>query len=86
MQMRAVYDYLARNLDVVMVQAARDRQGLLRLGPNVDFASAALAAADTVLVEINEGIIAPAGSLILDEAGSLRASPATGPLRRWRRR
>jgi 4-hydroxybutyrate CoA-transferase len=68
MQMRAVFDYLSENLDVVMVQAARDADGVLRLGPNVDFAAAALAAAKTVLVEINEGITAPAGSLVLDEA------------------
>jgi 4-hydroxybutyrate CoA-transferase len=68
MQMRAVFDYLSANLDVVMVQAARDADGVLRLGPNVDFAPAALAAAETVLVEINEGITAPAGSLALDEA------------------
>jgi 4-hydroxybutyrate CoA-transferase len=68
MQMRAVFDYLSENLDVVMVQAARDADGVLRLGPNVDFAAAALAAADTVLVEINEGIVAPAGSLALAEA------------------
>jgi len=51
-----------------MVQAARDAEGVLRLGPNVDFAAAALAAAGTVLVEINEGITAPASSLVLDEA------------------
>ncbi len=68
MQMRAVNDYLSRNLDVAMVQAARDHAGVLRLGPNVDFAAAALAAADTVLVEINEGVTAPAGGLALDEA------------------
>ena len=68
MQMRAVFDYLSRDLDVVMIQAARDADGVLRLGPNVDFAAAGLAAADTVLVEINEGITAPAGSLALDEA------------------
>ncbi len=67
MQMRAVNDYLSRNLDVVMIQAARDRAGVLRLGPNVDFAAAALAAAEVVLVEINEGITAPAGGLALDE-------------------
>jgi 4-hydroxybutyrate CoA-transferase len=67
MQMRAVFDYLSGNLDVAMVQAARDREGVLRLGPNVDFATAALAAAGTLLVEINEAITAPAGGLILDE-------------------
>ncbi len=68
MQMRAVFDYLSRNVDVVMVMAARDADGVLRLGPNVDFAAAALGSADRVLVEINEGITAPAGGLLLDES------------------
>lgn len=68
MQMRAVFDYMSRDTDVVMIQAARDSDGVLRLGPNVDFAAAGLAAADTVLVEINEGITAPAGGLVLDES------------------
>lgn len=67
MQMRAVFDYLAENLDVAIVQAARDAEGVLRLGPNVDFAPAALATADTVLVEVNEGIVAPAGGMAIDE-------------------
>lgn len=73
MQMRAVFDYLTENVDVALIQAARDRDGVLRLGPNVDFAAAALAAAGTVLAEINEGITAPAGGLALDEA-SISAS------------
>ncbi len=68
MQMRAVFDYLSSRVDVVLLQAARDRAGRLRLGPNVDFAAAALGAAGTVLVEINEAITAPAGGLELDEA------------------
>lgn len=68
MQMRAVFDYLSANVDVVMVQAARDRDGCLRLGPNVDFAAAALAAAGTVMVEINDAITAPAGGMKLDES------------------
>jgi 4-hydroxybutyrate CoA-transferase len=68
MQMRNVFDYLARNLDVVLLQAARDRQGRLRVGPNVDFVEAALTGASTVIVEQNEGFVAPAGSLLLDEA------------------
>lgn len=68
MQMRAVFDYLSANVDVVMIQAARDRDGCLRLGPNVDFAAAALAAAGTVMVEINDAITAPAGGMKLDES------------------
>ena len=44
MQMRAVFDYVAEQaFDVVLLQAAYDRDGSLRLGPNVDFAAAAMA-------------------------------------------
>jgi len=39
MRMRAVYDYLARDIDVVLLQAARDAAGVLRIGPNVDSAA-----------------------------------------------
>ncbi len=80
MQMRAVFDYLSADLDVMMVQAARDAEGVLRLGPNVDFAAAALAAAGTVLVEINEGITAPAGGLALDEARIAASVVSNRPL------
>ena len=66
MQMRAVFDYLAQNVDVVMIMAARDAHGVLRLGPNVDFAAAALSSAGVVLAEINDGITAPAGGLAID--------------------
>ncbi len=68
MQMRAVYDYLAERVDVVLVQAARDADGRLVLGPNVDFAGAALSAATTVIVEVNEAVAAPRGGHVLDEA------------------
>ncbi len=68
MQMRAVYDYLSRHVDVALVQGARDVNGVLRLGPNVDFAEAAMAAAGTVAVEVNEAVRAPLGGVILDEA------------------
>jgi len=67
MQMRAVYDYVARDIDVALVQAARDRNGVLRLGPNVDFAAAALASASRVGVELNSSFVAPAGAPVLDE-------------------
>lgn len=68
MQMRAVFDYLSGNVDVVLLQAARDQDGRLRLGPNVDFAAAALSGADRVLVELNEAITAPLGGMPLDES------------------
>ena len=68
MQMRSVYDYLARDVDVVLLQAARDANGDLRVGPNLDFVEAALASASTLIVEINAGFTAPCGSLLLDES------------------
>lgn len=61
MQMRAVFDYLAEDLDVCLLQVAYDRDGVLRLGPNVDFAAAALSAAKVVIAELNRGIKAPLG-------------------------
>jgi 4-hydroxybutyrate CoA-transferase len=68
MQMRAIYDYLARHVDVVLLQVAYDRQGVLRLGPNVDFAAAALGAARVVIAELNHGFIAPLGCPAIDPA------------------
>ncbi|MGE0622195.1 MAG: acetyl-CoA hydrolase/transferase family protein [Pseudomonadales bacterium] len=68
MQMRTVYDYLSRRVDVALLQAARDVDGRLVLGPNVDFAGAALSSAGTVIVEVNEAITAPRGGHVLDEA------------------
>ncbi|MGD8830297.1 MAG: acetyl-CoA hydrolase/transferase C-terminal domain-containing protein [Pseudomonadales bacterium] len=85
MQMRAVYDHLGERVDVALLQAARDARGRLRLGPNVDFAGAAMAAARTLIVEVNEAITAPAGGLPLDEAAidcvvpSRRALPEMPP-------
>lgn len=61
MQMRAVYDYLASDVDVVLLQVARDRQGELRIGPNVDFIDAALSTASVVMAELNHAVVAPAG-------------------------
>ena len=66
MQMRAVFDYLSAGVDVCLLQAGFDRDGVLRMGPNVDFNAAVLDCAKTVIVEINRGFIAPAGGLALD--------------------
>ncbi len=71
MQMRAVYDYLQRDIDVVLIQAARDRDGVLRLGPNVDFISAALSSAKRIGLEINSSFTAAAGAPALAELTSL---------------
>ena len=61
MQMRAVFDYLAKDVDVCLLQVAYDRDGVLRLGPNVDFAASALSSAKLVIAELNRGIKAPLG-------------------------
>ena len=66
MQMRAVYDYLGHDVDVVLLQVARDANGELCLGPNVDFAEAALASATTVIAELNSDFVAPAGALPIE--------------------
>lgn len=66
MQMRHVYDWLQQDVDVVLTQAAADRNGTLRFGPNVDFLQAAMQSARVVLVEINDGLTAPAGGLIVE--------------------
>lgn len=68
MQMRRVYDYLSRRVDVALLQVARGRDGRLRIGPNVDFAAAALSSASVVLAELNEALVAPAGCPLIDEA------------------
>ena len=66
MQMRAVYEYLARDVDVVLLQVARGSDGRLRLGPNIDFLGAAMASAGTVIAELNESFIAPAGCPVVE--------------------
>ena len=68
MQMRAIYDYLCRDIDVALIQVARGRDGRLRLGPNVDFTGAALTGAKFVLAELNEAFAAPAGCPLIDES------------------
>ncbi len=71
-QMRNVYDYVAAHTDVALIQVAEDHEGLLRLGPNADFAEAALAGARVVLAERNRAFRAAAGSPAVD-AGRLSA-------------
>ncbi len=68
MQMRAFHAYVGRCTDVALIQVARGRDGRLRLGPNADFAAAALAGAKFVLAECNSALIAPAGCPLVDEA------------------
>jgi 4-hydroxybutyrate CoA-transferase len=69
MQMRAVYDYIAgQAFDVALLQAAYDREERLRLGPNIDFAAAAMARARTLVAEVNDAIVAPAGCPLIPES------------------
>ncbi len=65
MQMRWVFDYLSQNVDVALLQVARDRNGDLRLGPNVDFVDAVLSSARVVIAELNTSFVAPAGSPLI---------------------
>ena len=67
MRMRAVYDYLSERVDVVLMQVARDSDGRLRLGPNVDFLGAALASTAVVIAELNTSFTAPAGCPLIAE-------------------
>ena len=66
MQMRAVFDYLEDNIDVAMFQVACDRDGNLRLGPNVDFVEAALRSASVRIAELNKSLVAPLGCMSID--------------------
>jgi len=69
MQMRAVFDFLKTSkLDVALLQAARDRNGALRYGPNVDFLDAVLANAKHIIVEENSSFVAPIGTPLVDIA------------------
>ncbi len=67
MQMRAIFDHLARSpIDIALLGAARDRDGIIRFGPNVDYVDAALAAAKHVIVEVSEAFVAAAGAPAVD--------------------
>ncbi len=80
MQMRAFHDYIQRNVDVALIQVAYGRDGRLRLGPNVDFAAAALAGAKLVLAECNESVSAPAGCPPIDPERLDLVLPSHHPL------
>ncbi|MEC7419724.1 MAG: acetyl-CoA hydrolase/transferase C-terminal domain-containing protein [Pseudomonadota bacterium] len=68
MQMRAVFDYLAKDVDVCLLQVAHDRNGVLRVGPNVDFVAAVLSGARIVIAEFNRHIVAPLGCPRIESA------------------
>ncbi len=66
MQMRWINDFVRRHTDVALIQVAHDRNGQLRLGPNVDFTQAALGCARLVVAELNEALVAPLGAPPID--------------------
>ena len=68
MQMRAIYDYLSRNIDVYLLQVALDQDGNLRVGPNVDFHDSVLAQAPIVIAQLNRQMLAPAGGMLMNPA------------------
>lgn len=70
MHMRTVFDFLKDQvIDVALLQAAPDRNGDLRFGPNVDFLDAVSASAKHLVVEVNEAFVAPFSCpLVPDEA------------------
>lgn len=68
MQMRWVYDHVAESTDVALIQVGKDTSGALRMGPNVDFADAALSSARVVIAELNHGFSPAAGAPSVDPA------------------
>ena len=81
MQMRAIFDHLARSsIDIALLGAARDRDGVIRFGPNVDYVDAALASAKQVIVEVSDAYVAAAGAPAVDTGNVLlvaSSSPRT---------
>ncbi|MBO6554989.1 MAG: hypothetical protein JJ957_00705 [Pseudomonadales bacterium] len=60
LHMRTVFDYLRdQDLDVALLQAAPDRNGVLRFGPNIDFLDAVTQSAKHLVVEVNDAFVAP---------------------------
>jgi 4-hydroxybutyrate CoA-transferase len=81
MQMRAVFDHIAEQaFDLVLLQAGYDRDGRLRLGPNVDFAAAAMARARCIVAEVNTAFVAPAGCPLVPESRFDRLLSTRRPL------
>jgi 4-hydroxybutyrate CoA-transferase len=67
MHMRTVFDYLcSTRIDVALLAAARDKNGELRFGPNVDFVDAVIGNAKAVVIEENTSYQAPLGCPLVD--------------------
>ncbi len=79
MHMRTIFDYLASaRIDIALLQAARDKDGVLRFGPNVDYIDAVLQSAHHLVIEENTAFVAPQGAPAVDESRvSLRLTTAS---------
>jgi len=66
MHMRAIYDYIAtQSVDVALLLAAKDINGDLRFGSNIDYVGAAMTSARVKIVEVSDEFTAPLGSLLV---------------------
>lgn len=69
MHMRTIFDHLQGSaIDVAILQGARDRNGELRFGPNVDYVDAVLESAKSLVIELNTSFTAPIGAPLIDPA------------------
>ena len=69
MQMRFAWDWLREGpLDMALIGIGQASDGSFAVGPNVDFAGAALEAAAVVVGELNRAVAAPAGGMRIDPA------------------
>ena len=67
MHMRTIFDHLQGSaIDVAILQGARDRNGELRFGPNVDYVDAVLESAKSIVIELNTSFTAPIGAPRID--------------------
>jgi len=83
MHMRRVYDHIGNGpmFDVVLVQAARDAEGVLRHTFNLDFLPAALGNTRSIVVQENPEIKPPSGAPAIDEAGLALILEVSSPIR-----
>lgn len=82
MHMRRVFDYVGQGprFDAVLVQAARDSEGVLRHTFNLDFLPAALANTESVIVQLNPSVHPPAGAPEIDETKVSLLIEASSPI------
>ena len=79
MHMRAIFDYLkSTRLDVALLQAARDQDGVLRFGPNLDYVGAVLGNAKKVIIEENLDFVASQTAPEVDCAAAELIIPCHG--------